>query len=40
MILKFEVLEAIKGWKILTGESLIEKFSAEDRKSTLFANRI
>ena len=38
-ILKFEVLEGIKGWIILTGESVLNTFKLGDRKGTLFASR-
>jgi hypothetical protein len=36
---KFKVLEAMKGWVILTGESVLNTFKQGDRKGTLFASK-
>lgn len=36
-LLKFEILEALKGWVILNGEGILNTFKAGDRKGTLLA---
>lgn len=38
-LLKFQILDSIKGWIILTGESVYNAFKASDRKGTLLATK-
>jgi hypothetical protein len=37
--LKFEILESIKGWIVLSGESILNSFKGGDRKGTLLATK-